>query len=54
MAATITDVAKAAGVSKATVSKFVNGTHYVSQETKERIAAAISDSAMRRTGWRRA
>lgn len=42
MAATITDVAKAAGVSKATVSKFLNGTHYVSQETKERIASAIS------------
>ena len=30
MAATITDVAKTAGVSKATVSKFLNGTHYVS------------------------
>ncbi|QRI66638.1 LacI family DNA-binding transcriptional regulator (plasmid) [Shinella sp. PSBB067] len=43
MAATITDVAKAAGVSKATVSKFLNGTHYVSQETKERIAAAVTE-----------
>lgn len=43
MAATITDVAKAAGVSKATVSKFVNGTHYVSQETRERIASAIAE-----------
>jgi DNA-binding LacI/PurR family transcriptional regulator len=43
MAVTITDVAKAAGVSKATVSKFLNGTHYVSAEAKARIASAISE-----------
>lgn len=42
MAATITDVAKAAGVSKATVSKFLNGTHYVSADAKARIAEAVA------------
>jgi len=42
MPATITDVAHSAGVSKATVSKFLNGSHYVSVETKAKIAEAIS------------
>jgi LacI family transcriptional regulator len=43
MKATITDVAKAAGVSKGTVSKFLNGTHYVSADAKDRIATAIRE-----------
>ncbi len=32
MAATINDVARVAGVSKGTVSKFLNGGHYVSMD----------------------
>src|SRR4051812_15082029 len=42
MSATINDVAHSAGVSKATVSKYLNGTHHVSVETKAKIAAAIA------------
>ncbi|ARK32247.1 LacI family DNA-binding transcriptional regulator [Halalkalibacter krulwichiae] len=39
--ATIQDVADLAGVSKATVSKFINNTPYVSQKTKKKIEEAI-------------
>ena len=40
--ATIVDVAKAAGVSVATVSRVVNGNYPVKTETKEKVKAAIS------------
>ncbi len=40
--ATIVDVAKAAGVSVATVSRVVNGNYPVKVETKEKVKAAIS------------
>jgi DNA-binding LacI/PurR family transcriptional regulator len=43
MQATINDVARSAGVSKATVSKFLNRTHPVSVGTKAKIAAAIAE-----------
>lgn len=42
MKVTISDVAKLAGVSTATVSHTINSTRYVSPETKERVFAAIS------------
>ena len=42
MQATINDVARTAGVSKATVSKYLNGTQYVSEKTKRKIAAAVA------------
>jgi LacI family transcriptional regulator len=41
MRSTIQDVAKRAGVSVATVSHVINGTHYVSPELKERVAEAV-------------
>lgn len=42
--ATITDVATLAGVSKATVSKFVgDGDYYIAEATRARIAAAIEE-----------
>jgi len=39
---TIQDVAKSAGVSVATVSHVINGTHYVSPELRERVNDAIN------------
>ena len=43
MQSTIKDVARLAGVSKGTVSKYLNGTNYVSAESKAKIAAAIAE-----------
>jgi DNA-binding LacI/PurR family transcriptional regulator len=43
MQATIKDVARLAGVSKGTVSKYLNGANYVSAESKSKIAAAIAE-----------
>jgi len=43
MQATINDVARTAGVSKGTVSKYLNGSNYVSIETKAKIAAAVAE-----------
>ena len=42
MKVTISDVAKMAGVSTATVSHTINNTRYVSEETREKVYAAIS------------
>lgn len=39
--ATMTDVAKRSGVSKATVSHLLNNTRYVEEETRQRILQAI-------------
>ena len=41
--ATIKDVAKRAGVSISTVSNVMNGSKYVSDELKKRVADAISE-----------
>ena len=43
MKVTISDVAKMAGVSTATVSHTINNTRYVSDETKERVFQAIKE-----------
>jgi DNA-binding LacI/PurR family transcriptional regulator len=40
---TIKDIAKSTGVSKTTISRVINGTGYVSQETKEKVLAAIKE-----------
>lgn len=45
--ATIRDVAKAAGVSTATVSKFINGTQRFSSIVEARLSAAISELSYR-------
>lgn len=44
---TMLEVAKRAGVSKATVSRVLSGNGYVSQETKERVFQAIEESGYR-------
>ena len=43
MKVTISDVAKLAGVSTATVSHTINSTRYVSGETKEKVYKAIAE-----------
>ena len=43
MQATIKDVARLAGVSKGTVSKYLNGARYVGAANKDRIAGAIAE-----------
>ena len=43
MKVTISDVAKLAGVSTATVSHTINNTRYVSSETKEKVYRAIAE-----------
>ena len=43
MKVTISDVAKLAGVSTATVSHTINSTRYVSEETKEKVYATIKE-----------
>lgn len=45
--ATILDVAKKAGVSKATVSRVLSGNGYVSQEKKDRVYQAIAETDYR-------
>ena len=49
MKVTISDVAKLAGVSTATVSHTINNTRYVSNETKEKVYRAIASWDIRRT-----
>lgn len=49
---TMLEVAKRAGVSKATVSRVLSGNGYVSQETKDRVFQAIEESGYRLTCWR--
>ena len=43
MKVTISDVARLAGVSTATVSHTINNTRYVSNETKEKVYQAIAE-----------
>jgi LacI family transcriptional regulator len=54
MKSTIHDVAKSAGVSVATVSHVINGTHYVSPELAERVYQSISQLNYRQNKLARA
>ncbi len=47
MMTTMLEVAKRAGVSKATVSRVLSGNGYVSQETKDRVFQAVEESGYR-------
>ncbi len=47
MMTTMLEVAKRAGVSKATVSRVLSGNGYVSQETKDRVFQAVEESSYR-------
>ncbi len=46
MMTTMLEVAKRAGVSKATVSRVLSGNGYVSQETKDRVFQAVEESGL--------
>ena len=43
MAVTISDVAKLAGVNSSTVSRVINGKASITQETKDRVYAAMKE-----------
>ena len=51
MMTTMLEVAKRAGVSKATVSRVLSGNGYVSQETKDRVFQAVEESGYRPNCW---
>ncbi len=52
MMTTMLEVAKRAGVSKATVSRVLSGNGYVSQETKDRVFQAVERAVTAQTCWR--
>ena len=47
MMTTMLEVAKRAGVSKATVSRVLSGNGYTSQETRDRVQQAIEECGYR-------
>lgn len=51
--ATLTDIAATIGVAPMTVSRVVNGTGYVSDETRKRVLAAVKEMNYRRNGLAR-
>lgn len=51
--ATLSDIAATTGVATMTVSRVVNGTGYVSEQTREKVMAAVKDMSYRRNGLAR-
>ena len=51
MGATIKDVAKLAGTSTATVSKVMNGSYSISQETADKVRKAMELSLIHISPW---
>lgn len=51
--ATLSDIAATIGVAPMTVSRVVNGTGYVSDETREKVMAAVKEMSYRRNGLAR-
>lgn len=51
--ATLSDIAAKSGVATMTVSRVVNGTGYVSEETRERVLLAVKEMNYRRNGLAR-
>src|SRR2546422_11555277 len=50
---TLTDIAASTGVAAMTVSRVVNGTGYVSEETRDKVLAAVKKLNYRRNGLAR-
>src|SRR5205807_4132485 len=48
--ATLNDIASTIGVAPMTVSRVVNGTGYVSKETREKVLSAVREMSYRRNG----
>lgn len=51
--ATLSDIAATTGVATMTVSRVVNGTGYVSEETREKVMTAVKEMSYRRNGLAR-
>ncbi len=51
--ATLSDIAATIGVAPMTVSRVVNGTGYVSEETREKVLTAVKEMSYRRNGLAR-
>lgn len=54
MPATIKDIAKKVGVNPSTVSRVINGTASISEETRQKIKDAMKELDYHQTAWQEA